>query len=44
MQPGSLKFVYETVNAIANRRHDAETEQCLAHSIERELLAIKSGQ
>lgn len=44
MQPGSLKFVYEAINAIASRRHDPETERCLAHTIERELLTIKSGQ
>jgi hypothetical protein len=43
MQPRSLKFVFETINAIASRRHDAETELCLAHVIERELLVIKFG-
>ena len=40
----SLEFVYETMNAIASRRHDAQTELCLAQAIERELLAIKSGR
>jgi hypothetical protein len=39
MEPKSMKFIYQAMNAIAGRKHDAETEQCLADEIERELLA-----
>ena len=40
METKSMKFIYQATNAIASRKHDAETEQCLADEIERELLAI----
>jgi len=40
METKSMKFIYQATNAIASRRHDAETEQCLADEIERELLTI----
>ncbi|HKE32128.1 MAG TPA: hypothetical protein VKD65_10420 [Candidatus Angelobacter sp.] len=40
MKTNSIKFVYETINAIACRKHDVETEQCLVDAIKRELLAI----
>jgi hypothetical protein len=40
MEPKSMKFIYQAMNPIAGRKHDAETEQCLADEIERELLAI----
>lgn len=44
MQPISLEFVYQTMNAIASRQHDTETELSLAHAVERELVAMKFGR
>lgn len=40
MEPKSMEWIYKTLNLIATRKHDAETEQGLAHAIERELFAI----
>lgn len=35
----SMELIYKAVNAIASRKHDAETERRLADAIEREILA-----
>lgn len=40
MKLNSMELIYKTLNLIATRKHDAETEQRLANAIERELLAI----
>lgn len=42
MKPNSMELIYKTVNVIASRKHDTQTEQRLADAIERELLAISS--
>lgn len=40
MQPKSMELIYKMLNVIASRKHDAETEQRLADTIECELFAI----
>ena len=40
MQPHSMKFVYNAVNAVASGKLDRETEELVSHAIEAELLAI----
>lgn len=35
-----MELIYKTLNVIATRKHDAETEQRLSNVIERELFRI----
>ena len=43
MKPNSIEFIYKAMNAIASRKHDPETEQCISDAIEQELLAINAS-
>jgi len=43
MNPNSIEFIYRAMNAIASGKHDLETEQCLSHAIEEELLAMNAS-
>ena len=40
MQPHSMKFVYNALNAVASGKLDRETEELVSHAIEAEILAI----
>jgi hypothetical protein len=43
MKRNSIEFIYQAMNAIASRKHDPETEQCLSDAIEEELLAMNAS-
>ena len=43
MKRNSIEFIYQAMNAIASRKHDFETEQCLSDAIEEELLAMNAS-
>jgi hypothetical protein len=43
MKRNSIEFIYQAMNAIASRKHDPETEQCLSDAIEEELVAMNSS-
>jgi hypothetical protein len=43
MTSHSIEFICKAINAIASRKHDAETELCLSDAIEQELLVISAS-
>ena len=43
MNPNSIEFIYQAMNAIASGKQNPEIEQCLADAVEEELLAINAS-